>query len=665
MKKRLLHALQSSLLLLALAAALPARAAATYYLPYQGYLTDQNGNPLGSTNTGPKNYNLVFRIWDLQSGGTTGGADELYAEEQTVTVNNGYFSVLLGAGFAYNGEPHTNNLPGLFNPANMAGRWVETSVQGISSAATWSTILPRLSLQWAPYAFQAVNAQNAQNVVNAAGISLLAVNGNALTLGTNATVAGSLSLGNTLTVVGPASLLGGASVSNSLTVTGNASVSGNASLLGGASVSNNLTVTGTASVSGPASLLGGASVSNNLTVAGNASVSSNLLVSGAVGIGTTNLSDNFEVNGSGGFSGLVDVDVKGTCSMPSSFSQITNAIRFGGNGSGQCIFSDCSSGSANQYGLSFGTAWATRMVIAQYGNVGIGTTTPSYPLDVESYSSVFVGPYEYMQETPNNGVFYTPGYSGAKVSIYTPNRMVAGEFDAISDARIKEIINRSNPENDLATVRKLQITDYRKVDKVQFGMRLEKGVIAQEVEKIVPEAVSTSTNFIPNIYSLPQRLVCTNQTLVVTMDKPHSLVVGDVVRLITDAGPKEVPVAAVVSPLVFSVPYDNAAPRQVFVYGKEVGDFRTVNYDRLFTTGLGAIQELAKRTDELETQKAQVAELQSQMAEMKTQFATQQAQLADLKKLVVQLAEATKNSKLTAGAGAESSATVATASVDR
>jgi hypothetical protein len=51
------------------------------------------------------------------------------------------------------------------------------------------------------------------------------------------------------------------------------------------------------------------------------------------------------------------------------------------------------------------------------------------------------------------------------------------------------------------------------------------------------------------------------------------------------------------------------------------------------------------------------------MAEMKTQFAAQQAQMADLKKLVVQFAAASKDSKLSANAS--SAVALTTASVDR
>jgi len=120
-------------------------------------------------------------------------------------------------------------------------------------------------------------------------------------------------------------------------------------------------------------------------------------------------------------------------------------------------------------------------------------------------------------------------------------------------------------------------------------------------------------------------------------------------------------VTAVPSPLVFAVDPVNPAPKQVFVYGKQVGDYRSVNYDRLFTTGLGAIQELAKRMDAVEAREARLAELEQKAS----QAASLEQEVADLKKLVTQLADAARNSKLTAEGGETAPKTLTTASLDR
>ena len=200
-----------SLLLLAVGGA---ASAATYNPPqlmsYQGYLTDESGNPLGSTNTGPKNYNVVFRVWNQQTGGTIGGTNELYAEQQTVTVANGYFSVLLGLGASVGAEPYTTRLATLFPSTLATPLFVEITVLGIGASGGNITILPRLQLNTSPYAFLAANAVNAANLVNAGSTNVLSINNNSLSIpnaGSSLTVNGSVSalsetLGGNLNVSG-------------------------------------------------------------------------------------------------------------------------------------------------------------------------------------------------------------------------------------------------------------------------------------------------------------------------------------------------------------------------------------------------------------------------------------------------------------------------------
>ena len=59
-------------------------------MTYQGFLVDANGTAL-ATNA-PKNYDVLFRIYDAQTLGNL-----KWSEAQTITVDKGYFSVLLGA----------------------------------------------------------------------------------------------------------------------------------------------------------------------------------------------------------------------------------------------------------------------------------------------------------------------------------------------------------------------------------------------------------------------------------------------------------------------------------------------------------------------------------------------------------------------------------------
>ena len=116
---------------------------------YQGFLTDANGIAL-ATNA-PRNYTVIFRIYGVSSGGTP-----KWSELQTVTVDRGYFTAMLGAGSAYNTEPNTNNLTSLFNGADASDRYLGLTAQ-INGAGD-PEILPRLRLLPTPYSFLAANA---------------------------------------------------------------------------------------------------------------------------------------------------------------------------------------------------------------------------------------------------------------------------------------------------------------------------------------------------------------------------------------------------------------------------------------------------------------------------------------------------------------------------
>ena len=52
----------------------------------------------------------------------------------------------------------------------------------------------------------------------------------------------------------------------------------------------------------------------------------------------------------------------------------------------------------------------------------------------------------------------------------------------------------------------------------------------------------------------------------------------------------------------------------VFVFGKKVDDFKTIDYDQIYAVGIGAIQKLSK---ELEDQKIIINSLQEEIKELK------------------------------------------------
>jgi hypothetical protein len=185
-------------------------------------------------------------------------------------------------------------------------------------------------------------------------------------------------------------------------------------------------------------------------------------------------------------------------------------------------------------------------------------------------------------------------------SLVTDDRVLALQFHAFSDKRIKKDLKLSKNDNDLNVLSKLEVTDYRHIDFVSKGDAYKKGFIAQQVETIFPEAVSKGSDYIPNIYKPVKKVVVENETLNIEMTEPHGLVKGDKVRFYVKDKMHELEVANTEGSSFTINNWKNGEANEVFVYGKQVNDFRTVDYDRIFTLNVSATQALIKRNQDLE-----------------------------------------------------------------
>lgn len=199
------------------------------------------------------------------------------------------------------------------------------------------------------------------------------------------------------------------------------------------------------------------------------------------------------------------------------------------------------------------------------------------------------------------------------------NRLAAGEFWAFSDRRIKRDISLSEGKSDLGTLRQLRVSNYRHIDVVEKGGSFKKGFIAQEVREVFPEAVTESANFIPNVYEIAANIQHKGNKLTITTGKKHEFAIGDEVKIILEAGERKAIVNGVPSENAFTITWDEeASPEKVFVFGKKVHDFQTVDYDRVFTLNVSATQELARQVEELKKENAALrSELGSTKAENK------------------------------------------------
>lgn len=264
-----------------------------------------------------------------------------------------------------------------------------------------------------------------------------------------------------------------------------------------------------------------------------------------------------------------------------------------------------------------GGAGAGGSVIADWNNercdfnrriyINHWTNTGTAPLEVHGASSDYGTGNQarfYRHGSSGGNAGYDNSYTTTNIGIYAAYAIRAQQFVAHSDLRIKLTEGRSDAAADLATLKSLEVTDYKLKDLSKDGGRPHKKLIAQQVEKVYPQAVSRSTGTVPDIYRL-----ATAKDGLVTFNEAGTvdLRVGESVRLVQDAN-DVISEVLTVNERGFTVK-DALRDGEIFVYGRQVADFRLVDYEAISMLNVSATQELARQI------KAQAGELAAVKAE--------------------------------------------------
>jgi hypothetical protein len=296
---------------------------------------------------------------------------------------------------------------------------------------------------------------------------------------------------------------------------------------------------------------------------------------------------------------------------------------------------------------------ASITLVGGTGNVGIDETSPIAPLHVGATGTV--------QETDLAATFFeasTPGtfavvtaqtHPNPVSAIFADNVYSADQFIAYSpysslsasDARLKNVIGRSDSAKDLETLKNIEVTDFTMKDVVAYGNTAFKKVIAQQVEQVYPNAVRSiglkGFSFVPDIYTAASSVTEEKSGVYkIGLAKAHGLKNGDTVRLITPKKLDVTVVAHVVNDKTFTVETKEPLDAKVFVYGRECTDLRGVDYTAISMLNVSATQELAKKVEALEERNS---ELESQSKRLSSVEAQERTEIAALK---------AENEKLTA-----------------
>jgi hypothetical protein len=209
------------------------------------------------------------------------------------------------------------------------------------------------------------------------------------------------------------------------------------------------------------------------------------------------------------------------------------------------------------------------------GNVGIGKVGPTEKLDVTG-------------------------------NIKASGTVTAASYHVFSDERIKTEITVIDDGKALMQINQLESKEYHYIDPVRRREMKTIGFIAQDVQQVVPNAVSIHTKSIPDemrIISEPQwgNLVLT----IPDLDMSANNFTGKCKFYVSNdpSGNDEIKVEIEsekdasgnnTNQFKFEEEYNN-----VFFYGKEVNDFHTIDKNQIFALHHSAIQELSRKNDTL------------------------------------------------------------------
>ena len=363
---------------------------------------------------------------------------------------------------------------------------------------------------------------------------------------------------------------------------------------------------------------------------------------GRVGIGKMPVSPyRLDVAGRVRISEQVDLD--------NSIVMGNNDLIYGKNEAGADEGAFWPRGSNNGTYLNFGTGGLyirdntndSKMQIRNDGIVQVGSWGVSARLCVgkKTHADIYTRGY-----LDGNGASSADSNGTRDMSITAEGVIGSELFIAFSDLRIKTDLHVSDAAKDLETLKRIEVTDYHYKDKLASGNGPQKKVIAQQVETVYPQAVMQTTGVVPDLF---KKAAVKNGWVELATD----LKKGDRVKLI---GKKAEAIHEVLEIRDGAFrPDGQVVDEQVFVYGREVKDFRTVDYDAISMLNVSATQELARK---LETVQAENAVLRRELAEQAKQAAAkadadaaQNARLVALEKLLAEKAGGLQTVTLKAG----------------
>ena len=281
------------------------------------------------------------------------------------------------------------------------------------------------------------------------------------------------------------------------------------------------------------------------------------------------------------------------------------------------------------------------IVLHSSGHVSIGHTAPVFPLDVhgtEDHTSTN-GYYVDNDRAASAGHDEFQSASGVgnprSININATNWVRAQQgFLIDSDQRIKKDVDEVPDNYALFQVNELETKYYHYRDPLRKNKHKTIGFMAQDVKEVVPNAVSLINEYVPDELRAISNPVWTEEgdKWRLTIDdlafsdnhtKMCRLCLGKTNKF-TDLKVEEDNKSFVVS----------SKTDDVFLWGKEVNDFHSLDKNMIFALHHSAIQELSKKNDKKDEE---IKALVEQLKEKSDLIASFESRMSSLESVIVTL----------------------------
>jgi len=286
---------------------------------------------------------------------------------------------------------------------------------------------------------------------------------------------------------------------------------------------------------------------------------------------------------------------------------------------------------------NFGLLTLTGDLNCGYGNIycnaiGIGISdgsVPTAPLDIRNNIRTGTISIAYLQRDVNNGNPVTGQSTGVQdISIKTAyNILTSGAFITTSDERTKENVVSLTALTPFEILNQLEPVKYTFRDTVQKGKTEEYGFIAQKVKPLLPRAVTTNEDYVPNIMDFATFHASGSKYFITLKTKStNTIEIKDYVTKIktyasiNDGSNLELlfTLVEIVDDTTFEVDATHALDiSELFVYGQFVKDFHLLDKSFIIPLNTACIQTLyktvSKQSEQIDELKTQINTLMSRL----------------------------------------------------